>query len=142
MLTPFFCNKLLLSRYLPAIEAGKIGLAVPIPTASAVIVTAAPPAPTKRPGITPVSISRVGATIGIILLVPQMWRYVAVARAATLQVQTSKLSGKERREKKHTHYYITVQQIRMDGFCAIDSVTVWSERPPLSQLYCPPAASG
>lgn len=87
---------------LPA-EAGIVSLAVPVSTtttaaaaattASAVVAIVTPSAPTESPGITPVSVGAIAAAaVGVApLLIPQMWRYIAVARAATLQVQTSKL---------------------------------------------------
>lgn len=95
------------SRYffLPATEAGIVSIAVPLPvsaTAAAACATAAAVAIAtsstatvpSAAGVTTVSIGAIGATtlgVALLLLIPQMWRYIAVARAATLQVQTSKL---------------------------------------------------
>lgn len=84
---------------IPCIEARKIGNAVvSVSAAPSVVATSA----TSRPGIAPVPV-RAATAVGVVLLVPQMWRDIAVARAATLQVQTSKL------QKNIKCYVITVQ---------------------------------
>lgn len=76
-------------EHIPSIEAGIVGLAV-VSVSTAPAVVAAPSA--AGPGIAPVSVRVAVPVRGVgLLFVPQMWRYIAVARAATLQVQTSKL---------------------------------------------------